>query len=54
MQATLVNWAFGATIKTALAVVPRYCSRDPEGARFEVPVRCQAPTPRRGRPVLGA
>ena len=54
MQATLGIWALGPTIKSAVALVPRWRLCDSGAARFEVPVRCEAPTARRGWAVSGA
>lgn len=54
MQTTLGIWALGPTIKSAVALVPRWRFTDSDAARFEVAVRCEAPTAPRRWAVLGA
>jgi hypothetical protein len=54
MQRTSGIWGLGPTIKGAVALGPRWRFAYSDSVRFEVAVRCEAPTAPRRWAVLGA
>ena len=54
MRMTLGIWAFGPTIRGAVAVGPSSRLIDSDAADLEIPVRCEPPTAPRACGLPGA